>query len=148
MGDHVKAQGWKVTFPKIVLTVVTFLIFAWIVPFEPITSIVRSISFETLFISAWLLIVGLAFTIETLVVFANVTLKGSARFAGYLILSFGLIAFGFGFTTLFSAIDIVNGSPELRMIASFILVVATLMFFVTLAPEIFKRESFLKAIAG
>lgn len=140
MVDHVKALGYKITLPKAVVFTFTLLLFFYIAPIDSL-NILRQISFEGLVIAFWLGVVGFGLFIEGLASIPE-TKRGTSKAGASILIGLGFTAFTFGAISMIAGYDILRDSAELRTITTILFGGASIVFFITLIPEVFSRQSF------
>jgi len=140
MVDHVKALGYKITLPKAVIFAFTLLLFFWVAPIDEF-NVLRSVSFESVFIGGWLIVAGLGLFIEGLASIPE-TKRGASKVGAMILIILGFTAFIFSALALIGGVDILYDSVELKTITSILFGVASIVFFITLIPEVVSRKSF------
>lgn len=140
MVDHVKALGYKITLPKAVVFAFTLLLFFWVAPVDEF-NVLREISFESLFIGGWLIVAGLGLFIEGLASLPE-TKRGTSKVGASILIIVGFTAFTFSALALIGGVNILLDSVELRTITTILFGIASIVFFITLIPEVVSRKSF------
>lgn len=141
-----KAVYYKFTLPKLVLLTVTVLLLAWIVPIDEL-NILRALNFESLVIGGWLIVIGFAIFFEGILSFPDMQ-KHASKIGGWILILVGFSSFGFGLIAVFGGIDILYGSPELRMWTTVLFIFGTAVFTVTVFPEIIHRKTTIAVLNG
>lgn len=94
----------------------------------------------------WLGAIGFWFVIEGIASTPQAN-RGTSKVGAYLLMGIGFISFAFGAVSIVGGFDVLTGSPEIRMVTTILFGGASILFFVTIVPEIFSRESFVKSLA-
>ncbi len=146
MVDHVKALGYKITFPKILMTAFGFYLvlhIGGIVINE--LSFIQTVEFESTVLAIWLGVGGIWLIIEGIASTPDAK-RGTSKVAVYIILGLGLIAFTLSFTVFFAGVDLLQDTSELAWLSFGVLLLIVILWFGHLLPELHSRKSFVRAL--
>lgn len=144
MVDHVKLFGYKITLPKALVFGFTVFLFLWIANITQL-DVLRTLDFESIVLGYWLIGIGLALVIEGLLSIPDAK-RGRSKVGGVVIIAFGFVAFIFASMSIVGGVDLVTGTDDARLITTVLLLGGSVVFFLTLLPELIHRKSFVKAL--
>lgn len=144
MVDHVKLFGYKVSLAKALVLGFSVFLFFWVANISQF-NILRTLDFESIVIGYWLIGIGLALVIEGLLSIPDAK-RGRSKVGGILIISFGFVAFAFASMSLIGGVDMITEGSEARLITTVLLFAGSVIFLITLLPELINRKTFVKAL--
>lgn len=137
----------KITFPKIVLVIIGFFMFAWIAPIPQLQLYIRAFPFENYMFLIWFVVIGGWSFIEGSASMPDAK-KGASKAGAYFMIGFGISSFIFGIIAFIWNLDVITGSPEVATLASLVLGIGFIFFLTHLFPEIIHRKSMIRALNG
>lgn len=135
----------KKTIPLATVTLFTLLLFFWVAPI-PAFNVLQSISFESLVISFWLIVVGLVFL--TLGILSLPEMKNTAsRIGGFFLIAFGLVALLFSIITMSQGIDVLLDDGNLRFFTTILFGGGAIILLADLVPRLIAGKGLIRTMA-
>lgn len=144
MVSRSKIIALRIILPYITLFSFTLLLFFWVAP-VPQFNILRAVSFESIVISFWLIIVGIVFITQG-ILSIPVMKKTASRAGGITLMAFGIISMIFGIITIIAGVDTLLDSRELRLITTILFFGGSVLFLASLIPLIITGKSLVKEL--